>query len=243
MWRLRRSRSSAFSSVTPTAGATVRAWIRGNQQSAMMLSSSCAASPDGDVVEPQLGADRRQRFLARGEVAHLVELGAAAERLALDQPDEVGTGGEEVEVVGDGAGEDGLGGLAAGQRPGPAGPHGFADLGERALQHRPVELGLGPEEVARRPPGDPGGGPTSFRLVASNPWSANSCSAASRIAARVRSGLRSRSEMGAIRPSVVACLLFSKLCICRAPSRAEPLLNSRTGQAGASAAAPGLGSA
>src|SRR5882724_1358920 len=66
------------------------------------------------VVEAELGADRRERFLARREVPDALELGGAAQRFALDEADEVRTGGQEVEVVGYGAGEDDVGALAAG---------------------------------------------------------------------------------------------------------------------------------
>ena len=82
----------------------------------------------------------------------------SAQRFPLDQPDEVGPGGQEVEVIGDGAGQNGLGALVARERPGPAFAHGLPDLGERAVEHRLIEVGLGSEEVARSAAGDAGRG-------------------------------------------------------------------------------------
>jgi hypothetical protein len=110
----------------------------------------------GRVVEPQLRADRGQRFLARGEMAELVMRRAAAQGLALDQPDEIRSAGEKAEVVGDGAGEDGLGGLAARQSAGPAGTDGLPDCREAALEDGLIELGLGAEEVPGGAAGDAG---------------------------------------------------------------------------------------
>ena len=103
-----------------------------------MLSRSCAASPEGESSRPELGADGGQRLLAGGEMASRSSgSGLAAQRFALDQADEVGPGGEEVEVVGDGAGQDGLGALVAGQRPRPSGPDRLPDLGEASARARP----------------------------------------------------------------------------------------------------------
>ena len=157
-WRLRRSRSSGSSSVDADRrgdGARVNEGEPAERDDAEQQLRRLARRR---VVEPELGADRGQRLLAGRElVARPSSWPAAAQRLALDQPDEVRAGGEKVEVVGDGAGQNGLGRLAAGQRPRPARPHRLADLGEAALQHRLVELGLGAEEVARRSPGNSGG--------------------------------------------------------------------------------------
>src|SRR5262245_8469722 len=106
------------------------------------------------VVEAELGADRRERLLAGREV--LPDRGApAAERPALDQANEVGTGGEKVEVVGDGAGQNGLWGLLAGQGAGSAGSDRLPYLLVAALQDGVVELLLGAEEVTRCAPRDP----------------------------------------------------------------------------------------
>ena len=138
------------------------------------------------------------------------------EGLPLDQPDEVGTGGEEVEVLADHAGENHLGGFVTREGPVPAAPDRGPDLGEAALQHRAVELGLGAEEIPRRPAGHPGCGPTSVRLVASYPRSAKSRSAASRIASRVvrepeRSDSSNWGAATAIGPPKGTCLTYSKL--------------------------------
>ena len=92
---------------------------------------------------------------------------APAEGLALDQPDEVGPSGEEVEVIGDGTGQDGLGAFIARERPSSAFTHSLPDFGERAVQNGLIEVRLGAKEVARGGAGDAGRRPTSLRLVAS----------------------------------------------------------------------------
>src|SRR4029079_872481 len=102
----------------------------------------------------QLGADLRQRLLARGEMTISVGQPASVQRLALDQPDEVGAGREKVEVVGHGAGEDRLQTLIARQRPGASRSNRFSNLGERAVEDRLVELRFGSKEVARGAAGD-----------------------------------------------------------------------------------------
>lgn len=110
------------------------------------------------VVETELRADRGHRLLAGGEMTQLVVLRAAAQRFPLDQANEVRPAGQESEVVGDGAREDSLGGLAAGQGPCPSCPDGLPDLGKTPLEDRLVQLGLGAEEISRSPTGNAGGG-------------------------------------------------------------------------------------
>ena len=155
----------------------------------------------GCVVQAQLGADGGKRLLARGEVADLVELGAAVERLALDQTDEIGAGRQEVEVIGDGAGEDCVGALARWPAPAPGRP-GPPPAPRRSSG--PARPGTGRPWSRRSSPACRGRrrrrSPTSLRLVASKPLRANNFSAASRMAARLRSGLRSRSERVAMDP-------------------------------------------
>src|SRR4029079_5049496 len=97
----------------------------------------------GGGVDAELGADGRQRLLPGREVLADRDGPSPAQRAALDQADEVGTGGEKVEVVGDGAGQDDLGRLLAGQRPGAACADGLPYFLIAALQHRIVELLLG----------------------------------------------------------------------------------------------------
>src|SRR6185436_397289 len=77
---------------------------------------------------------------------------------ALDQANEVGSGGEEIEVVRHGAGEDRLRGLIAGEGPRPAGADGLAHLGKRAVEHGTIEVGFAAEEVARCTATHTGGG-------------------------------------------------------------------------------------
>jgi len=63
--------------------------MRGNQQSEMMLRRKLGRVPGLAVVEAELGADRREAPPGRREVPDALELGGAAQRLALDEPDEV----------------------------------------------------------------------------------------------------------------------------------------------------------
>src|SRR5262245_61160254 len=105
----------------------------------------------GGVVEAELGADCRQCLLAGGDVLANGNGTSSAQGAALDQTDEVGSGGEKVEVIRYGTGQNGLGRLLARQGPGPSSPDGLPDLLITALQHGVVEFLLGAEEVPRCP--------------------------------------------------------------------------------------------
>jgi hypothetical protein len=77
------------------------------------------------------------------------------EGFALEQPDEVRVGQDEVEVLPDRAGEHDLRGFLAGQGALPAAPHRRPYPLQATLENVSVQLLLRPEEVTRRPPGDP----------------------------------------------------------------------------------------
>src|SRR5918997_147234 len=83
------------------------------------------------IVQAELGADRGERLLAGRDVA-----------------DAVRTGREEVEVIGDGTGEDRFRALIARQSPGSARSYRLTHLGEGAVQDGLIELGFGAEEIA-----------------------------------------------------------------------------------------------
>ena len=77
-----------------------------------MLRSSCAASPDGAGSSPSSVADGGERLLAGGEVAGAVPSRPAPLSASRSiSRTKLGRAGEEVEVVGDGAGENLLGAL------------------------------------------------------------------------------------------------------------------------------------
>src|SRR5690349_5081960 len=111
------------------------------------------------VVEAQLRTDGGERLLAGREVAHALRQPGPVQRLALDQADEVGPGGEEIEIVRHGAGQDGFRGLIAGQRSGATGANRFANLGKGPIEHGTIQLGLAAEEVAGRSAAHPGCSP------------------------------------------------------------------------------------
>src|SRR5690606_7121470 len=100
-------------------------------------------------IEPQLRRHRREGLLAgrerRGNVHR--EIGTTEGR-ALDQAHELAMRVEKVEILPDGTGEDLLRGAAAGKGAIASRPHGSAHIVEAAVEHRPVELRLGAEEVA-----------------------------------------------------------------------------------------------
>src|SRR5215210_2900897 len=78
------------------------------------------------IVQAELDADSGERLLAGGDVVQTFGKAATVQRLALDQADEVGSGGQEVEVVGDSAGEDRVRTFVAGERTSSAGSNSFA---------------------------------------------------------------------------------------------------------------------
>src|SRR3954447_3581742 len=92
--------------------------------------------PRGRVVEAKLGADRGQRLLTGGEVLADRQGAPPAQSASFDQTDEVRPSGQEVEVIGDGAGKDGLRRLLARQCPGSPLPHSLPDLLVATLQYR-----------------------------------------------------------------------------------------------------------
>jgi len=108
----------------------------------------------------QQNAPALVNFLRRSDVRwDFFQLSAASERLPFDQPHEVGTGGEEVEIIGYGAGQDGLRFCRAGERACSPGPDRVQHFCEAALQHGAVKLGLGAEKIPRGSARDAGEGP------------------------------------------------------------------------------------
>ncbi len=96
----------------------------------------------GLVVEAELVADRGERLLAGDMRSATVEQSVTAQRLALDESDEVGPSGEEVEVVRHGTGENGVTASAARQGASPSCSNGITDFREAPVEHGLVEIGL-----------------------------------------------------------------------------------------------------
>src|SRR5689334_3310750 len=147
---------------------------------------------------------------------------AAAQGLSLDQPHEMGPSCEEVEVLRHRAGQDHLGGLAAGQSAFSPTPYRLAYFGERTLEHCLVERVLGPEEVAGSTPRDSGFGPHLVQARGLIPLLGEESfgGVQDRRSASLRvSQTLSRCCQCGLAQEVAACLLHSKL-----PSATGPRL-------------------
>ena len=166
------------------------------------------------VVETELRADRGQRLLPGGEMVHPRRWWGVAQRLALDQPDEVGTRRQEVEVVGHRARQNGLRVLIARQGALAADPHRLPYLGQRAVQDRPIELGFAAEEVARSAPRNPRGpahlGETGGIEALFGEQALRSVEDGSSASVGVSDAVRLGLQLSLVQ-EVAACLLLSKL--------------------------------
>ena len=108
-------------------------------------------------AEAEFIGDGRHRLMNGTEMRRkFAELASTLKCFPLQKPHEVRMATDEIEVLADGAGENHLGWLTTLERAFATALHGVADLPERSLQYRAIELCLAAEEIGRGAAGDPG---------------------------------------------------------------------------------------
>src|SRR5262249_10808189 len=116
---------------------------------------SCIAGGRG--VEAELDCKRGQRLPADLNLRRRFGKDPGCrECFALEQPHEIGSANDEIEVVTDCAFQDDIRGLAARERSLAPDLNRLPYIGEAAFQNGAIQVGLRAVEVARRPARDPG---------------------------------------------------------------------------------------